>query len=84
MKFKNGRVGNLKGNYEDVVVDSKNAPIGIGNLVIGIGLIATGVFHLMWKSFVSGARADTLGVDEALDTLHLVHDLKEDTTKTDE
>lgn len=84
MKFKNGNISDFDGNQEDVIVDSKNAPIGIGNLAVGIGLIAAGVIHLMWKSFASGAIAEEIGEYDALDKLHLLGESKECVTRTAE
>ena len=77
MKFKHGDIGTFEGRTMDIIVDSKEAPIKVKDVLIGAALITSGVIYLMRKAFRSGASAFEAGEYNTLEALGLIKDTNE-------
>lgn len=75
MKFKHGDISTLEGKTMDVIVDSKNAPIKVKDVCIGVALVTSGVVYLMRKAFRSGASAFEAGEYNTMEALGLFKDI---------
>ena len=70
IKWNSGAISTYAGETRDVIAQT-NMPVGVADLVIAGAFIALGIFYLMGKSFINGAKAFAVAEDNAMIDLGL-------------
>lgn len=73
IKFKVGNIGNMNGDFKDIVVKTA-IPNKIKDVVIGGGLVLLGVAHLTATAFKNGAKKGLEAETETMRDLGITED----------